>query len=211
MSSYFIFTVGFLAQILFSARTLAQWIPSEKAGKVLSPLLFWQLSIIAALLMVVYGFLRNDLAIIFGQCITYGIYIRNLYYQKFWQQIPLLFRLFAIGFPLFALTWLLAGNESNISNLLNNKNISSMLMLWGLIGQTVFTFRFIYQWIVTEKFKKSILPLGFWILSICGASMVLSYAIIRKDPVLFIGQLFGFIVYSRNIILWKRQHRAVTG
>ena len=211
MSSYFIFTVGFLAQILFSARTLAQWIPSEKAGKVLSPLLFWQLGIIAALLMVVYGFLRNDLAIIFGQCITYGIYIRNLYYQKFWQQIPLLFRLFAIGFPLFALTWLLAGNESNISNLLNNKNISSMLMLWGLIGQTVFTFRFIYQWIVTEKFKKSILPLGFWILSICGASMVLSYAIIRKDPVLFIGQLFGFIVYSRNIILWKRQHRAVTG
>jgi lipid-A-disaccharide synthase-like uncharacterized protein len=35
--------------------------------------------------------------------------------------------------------------------------------------------------------------------------MVLSYAIFRKDPVLFVGQLFGLIVYSRNIFLGLRQ------
>jgi len=35
--------------------------------------------------------------------------------------------------------------------------------------------------------------------------MVLSYAIIRRDPVLFVGQLFGFVVYFRNTQLWWRQ------
>ncbi|HBG19411.1 MAG TPA: lauroyl acyltransferase, partial [Desulfobulbaceae bacterium] len=60
--------------------------------------------------------------------------------------------------------------------------------------QFVFTFRFIIQWFYTEKVEESVLPIGFWIFSIIGSVMVLSYAVIRKDPVLFVGQLFGFVV-----------------
>lgn len=211
MSSYLIFTVGFLAQILFSARTLAQWLPSEKAGKVLSPLLFWQLSIVASLLMVCYGFLRNDLAIVFGQCITYGVYIRNLYYQKYWQNVPAIARYTAIAFPIIAFLWLVLVDHTALSRMLANKEISSNLMAWGMIGQFVFTFRFVYQWLITERRKQSVLTLGFWIFSLSGSFMVLSYAILRRDPVLFIGQLFGFVVYSRNIILWRRQHHRLAG
>jgi len=211
MSFSFTFTIGILAQILFSARTLVQWIPSERAGRVLSPLLFWQLSIIASLLMVFYGFLRNDLAIVFGQCVTYGVYIRNLYYQQFWQIVPRPVRYTAVGFPLIALVWLLAVDNSALYSLLSNDKISSTLMLWGMAGQLVFTFRFIYQWIVTERNKESILPMGFWLFSLAGSFMVLSYAILRRDPVLFIGQLFGFVVYSRNIVLLRRQQRNTAG
>ncbi|MEE4137122.1 MAG: lipid-A-disaccharide synthase N-terminal domain-containing protein [Desulforhopalus sp.] len=64
MSQNLVFAVGFLAQLLFSARQLTQWISSERAGKILSPLLFWQLSIVASFLLMVYGILRHDLAII---------------------------------------------------------------------------------------------------------------------------------------------------
>jgi lipid-A-disaccharide synthase-like uncharacterized protein len=78
-------------------------------------------------------------------------------------------------------------------------------MAWGVIGQCIFTFRFVYQWLYSEKRKQSMLPIGFWIISITGSMMVLSYAIFRKDPVLFVGQLFGVIVYSRNIALGLRQ------
>jgi lipid-A-disaccharide synthase-like uncharacterized protein len=81
-------------------------------------------------------------------------------------------------------------------------------MAWGIIGQGVFTFRFIYQWLYSEKRQQSILPIGFWIISIIGSSMVLSYAIFRKDPVLFVGQIFGAVVYSRNILLGLRQRRS---
>jgi lipid-A-disaccharide synthase-like uncharacterized protein len=59
----------------------------------------------------------------------------------------------------------------------------------------------------SEKRKQSLLPIGFWIISIIGSAMLLSYAILRKDPVLFIGQLFGIFVYSRNILLGLRHSR----
>jgi len=210
MNQYVIFSIGFLSQILFSARLLVQWISSEKAGRVLSPLLFWQLSILASFLMMVYGILRNDPAIIFGQAITYGVYIRNLHFQGFWRKIPRLIRISAVLFPLLAIVWLAAGHKYNFRTILTNEDISPLLMAWGIASQFIFTFRFIFQWIYTEKKKESILPIGFWLISFAGSIMVLSYAIIRKDPVLFIGQVFGFVVYSRNILLWLR-HKNKTG
>ncbi|MGW8192924.1 MAG: lipid-A-disaccharide synthase N-terminal domain-containing protein [Desulforhopalus sp.] len=207
MNQYLIYTIGFLAQLLFSARQLTQWISSERAGKVLSPLIFWQLSILASFLLMVYGVLREDLAIILGQTITYGVYIRNLHYHGFWKKIPALVRLLALVFPGMAICWLLIGETYNFQNLLSNKEIPLPLMLWGIAGQFVFTFRFVYQWLYSEKRQRSILPMGFWLISIVGSMMVLSYVIVRRDPVLFVGQLFGIVVYSRNMLLWMRRRR----
>lgn len=208
MNQYLVFSIGFLAQILFSARQITQWIASEKAGRILSPLLFWQLSILASFLLMVYGILRNDLVIILGQVITYGVYIRNLYYFGFWKKVPGLLRILVFVFPGLAICWLLTGDTYNIQTLFANKDISSSLLIWGIIGQCVFTFRFIYQWLYSEKRQQSLLPIGFWIISITGSIMLLSYAIFRKDPVLFVGQLFGVVVYSRNILLGLRHSRS---
>ena len=210
MNHYFVYAVGFLAQILFSARLLIQWIYSEKAGRVISPLLFWQCSIAASLLMIAYGILRHDLAIILGQAITYGVYIRNLHFHGFWKKIPRIIRIFALIFPIFAVIWLQIGETHNFQKIIGNKDIPPALMIWGLAGQFVFTFRFIVQWYSAEKLKESILPIGFWVFSIIGSVMVLSYAIIRRDPVLFVGQLFGFVVYFRNTRLWFRQRNLHT-
>lgn len=209
MNQNLIFAIGFLAQILFSARQLTQWISSERAGKILSPILFWQLSIFASFLLIVYGILRNDLAIIMGQVITYGVYIRNLHYFGFWTKIPRIVRGLAYIFPVLAVTLLLKGETHNLQTVFSNSDIPTSLLIWGITGQIVFTFRFIYQWFYSEKRKQSILPLGFWIISMTGSLMVLSYAIVRKDPVLFIGQIFGFVVYGRNIVLGLRQRKSI--
>ena len=72
-----IYVIGFLAQVFFSARILLQWILSERAKKVISPAIFWQLSIVGSYLLFVYGWLRDDFAIILGQIISYYIYIWN--------------------------------------------------------------------------------------------------------------------------------------
>ena len=210
MNHYFVYAIGFLAQIFFSARQITQWISSEKAGKILSPLLFWQLSIVASFLMISYGLLRSDLAIVLGQVATYGVYLRNLHYHGFWKKIPAILRYPAILFPLIAGIWLVNGGSHDLSHLFYNKEISGPLMLWGISGQFIFTFRFIYQWIYCEKRKESILPVGFWLISLVGSFMVLSYAIIRRDPVLFVGQLFGCLVYSRNILIWRKQNRTLS-
>ncbi len=207
MNQNVIFAIGFLAQILFSARQLTQWVSSERAGKILSPILFWQLSIFASFLLIIYGILRNDPAIIMGQMITYGVYIRNLYFFGFWKKIPLLPRVLAYIFPVLAIGMLFTGETYNLQTVFSNDDISTTLLLWGIIGQIVFTFRFIYQWFYSEKRKQSILPMGFWVISLTGSLMVLTYAIVRKDPVLFIGQLFGLIVYSRNIIIGLKHRK----
>jgi lipid-A-disaccharide synthase-like uncharacterized protein len=72
-NNIWIFAIGLLAQLFFSACILSQWIASEKAGKVLSPPAFWILSIAGSYLLFIYGVLRNDFAIILGQFISFGL------------------------------------------------------------------------------------------------------------------------------------------
>ena len=78
MQDWPIFAIGFLAQLLFSARLISQWFLSEKSKKVETPVLFWKLSLIASILLFTYGYLREDFAIMLGQFLIYGIYWRNL-------------------------------------------------------------------------------------------------------------------------------------
>ena len=67
MSELAIIAVGAVAQILFSSRLILQWIVSEKNKKVLTPSLFWKLSLLASFLLFVYGYLQNDFSIMLGQ------------------------------------------------------------------------------------------------------------------------------------------------
>ena len=196
--------IGFVAQILFGARLIFQWIRSEKAGRVLSPTLFWQLSLIASFLLIVYGVLRNDIVIIGGQAISYFIYIRNLHFKNAWHYIPSWFRLFAILAPIFSFLYLWLDGDFRFSSLIHNPDISIPLLTWGTAGQIIFTFRFVCQWLYSEKLKMSVLPSSFWWISLLGSVMVLIYAVFRYDPVLFLGQVFGTGIYARNLFLHFR-------
>lgn len=201
MSNWWIYSLGFLAQILFSARTLVQWVLSEKSKKVITPTLFWQLSLFASFLLFVYGYFRDDFAIMLGQTLTYFIYIRNLQLQGQWKQIHRFIRWFIFIFPVLIVIYSYNNNTYDLANLLKNDAIPSWLLLLGIVAQITFTFRFFYQWIYSERKKESLLPLGFWILSLSGSLLILVYAVFREDPVLLAGHIFGSIVYVRNIYL----------
>jgi len=77
--------------------------------------------------------------------------------------------------------------------------------LLGLGGQMLFFSRFLYQWIVSEKRKESIIPTGFWFLSLGGGLLLLIYAIHIKDPVFILGQSTGFMIYLRNLMFIYRK------
>jgi 4-amino-4-deoxy-L-arabinose transferase-like glycosyltransferase/lipid-A-disaccharide synthase-like uncharacterized protein len=72
---------------------------------------------------------------------------------------------------------------------------------FGLLAQTLFFMRFFVQWIASEKAKQSVMPIGFWWLSLGGGVMLLAYSIYRKDPVFIIGQSTGVFIYVRNLRL----------
>lgn len=206
MYSWQIYIIGFTAQALFSLRLIMQWIASEKEKKVLTPTNFWKASLLASFLLFVYGYLRDDFSIMLGQALTYFIYIRNIQLQKQWKNFPRWFRIFLFLFPVMLVIYSYNNNIYDIEKLLFNEAIPLWLIYLGSGAQILFTFRFIYQWIYSERHKESILPLGFWILSFSGASLILVYAILRKDPVLFVGHLFGMIIYIRNIVLSRKNY-----
>lgn len=209
MNSIIIYAIGFTAQLLFSSRLIVQWILSEKQKRIVTPSLFWKLSLLASILLFIYGFYRNDLAIMLGQVLTYYIYIRNLQLQKEWRKAPFLLRWLVILGPLvLLLTGYLQGNLS-WSKFTDKENIATWLLILGVVSQVLFTFRFVYQWLHSEKIKVSELSIGFWRLSIAGASLVLVYATFRQDPVLWLGHGSGMIIYIRNTIIWKKQQNAV--
>ena len=206
MKDYIIYGIGFLAQILFSSRLIIQWVTSEKQRKVITPTTFWTLSLFASFLLFIYGYLRLDFAIMLGQALTYFIYIRNLQLQGQWIKFPKLLRYFLLVMPLAIVIFYFNNNKIDIELLFKNEAIPFWLLVLGILSQVIFTLRFVYQWLHSERQKESSLPMGFWVLSLIGASLILTYAIIRKDPVLFIGHLFGVIIYSRNAILIRRSN-----
>jgi len=201
MSNWIVISIGAIAQILFSSRLILQWILSEKHKKVLTPVLFWELSLLASFLLFLYGYLRDDFAIMLGQTIAYYVYIRNMQLQHQWEKLPKALCIFIYIFPVLLLTYGYNNGIYDRQKLFHNQNIATWLFVLGIISQLLFTFRFVYQWLYSEKRKESHLPLGFWLISISGSFLILIYAAFRRDPVLFIGQLTGFIVYFRNIVI----------
>lgn len=195
-----IIILGFIAQFFFSTRVIIQWFYTEREAKVITPTIYWILSLSASLLFFMYGYFRDDFAIMFGQFIGYYIYIRNLQIQKKWINFNLIIRQILLLLPIIICierAW--NSNFFNLESLFYNPDIPQWLLYLGIISQITFTFRYVYQWMSSEILKKSHLPLGFWIISILGAILIITYSIFRLDPVLFISHVAGIFMYSRNI------------
>ena len=199
-----IYVIGFLAQAFFSARILLQWILSERAKKVISPTIFWQLSILGSYLLFIYGWMRHDFAIILGQLISYYLYLWNLDQNRHWRQLPLILRVVFLLTPVVAIAYVLKDIPAFVDKFFRNDSIPLWLLVYGSLGQIVFTLRFIYQWIYSKRKDESLLPVGFWIISLVGSLIIVSYAIYRLDPVLILGQSTGILAYSRNIYLCRK-------
>ena len=69
----------------------------------------------------------------------------------------------------------------------------------GLLGQSLFSARFLVQWIASERLRRSVVPVAFWYFSLAGGLVLLAYATYRLDPVFIIGQASGIFVYVRNL------------
>ncbi len=81
---------------------------------------------------------------------------------------------------------------------------SGLWLIIGLVGQAIFSTRFIVQWLYSERHKQSVMPIAFWFLSLGGSLTLLAYAIHRKDPVFILGQSMGFLIYTRNLVLIRK-------
>jgi lipid-A-disaccharide synthase-like uncharacterized protein len=200
---YWIYGLGFFSQGLFGIRMLIQWYLSEKEGKIVSPVIFWQISVFANFLFLVYGLLQNDFIIILGQLLAYIITVRNLQLENAWKPMPASFRLSAIILPIIAMVWFFIMTSAFPSDISFHDFLRPVFFI-GAVGQLLLNFRFLYQWYYAEKMKTSVLPLGFWLMTAIGSVLVVIYAIFHFDPVLLFAQGLGLVASLRNIQLHFR-------
>jgi lipid-A-disaccharide synthase-like uncharacterized protein len=78
-------------------------------------------------------------------------------------------------------------------------------LVFGFGAQAIFMSRMLVQWIATERARSSVVPKAFWWLSLFGGLMLLTYFLRRGDPVGVAGQLFGVVVYGRNLFFLRRE------
>ena len=202
-----ILAIGFLAQVFFSARIIVQWIMSERAHRVLSPSAFWVFSIAGSYLLFIYGWLRSDFAIILGQFVSYFIYLWNLRAKGIWATLPLWLKGILLFTPLFVVVMVGADAWGFVTRFFCNEGVPLWMLLFGSVGQVLFTLRFVVQWLHSRALGESQLPASFWIISLVGSLIIVSYGIMRQDLVLIVGQSFGLVAYVRNLCIIREQRR----
>ena len=92
-------------------------------------------------------------------------------------------------------------------------NVEEPWELWlfgfGLIAQLTFFGRWIVQWIASERRRQTHMPQLFWWLSLAGATMLLVYFTLRREPIGMLGQSVGWLIYGRNLYFVKVKHKQV--
>jgi len=91
-------------------------------------------------------------------------------------------------------------------------HLSTFDIVWlviGFVGQGLFSMRFLLQWIVSERQKKSVIPIQFWYFSLFGGITLLFYAIHKRDPVFIVGQSLGAFIYIRNLYFVYHSRNAI--
>jgi lipid-A-disaccharide synthase-like uncharacterized protein len=72
------FFFGLLGNAVFGSRFFLQWVQSESRRRSVMTLPFWYVSLVGSTLLLIYSFIRNDLAFILGFVFTVIPYTRNI-------------------------------------------------------------------------------------------------------------------------------------
>ena len=199
-SPIWVYLIGLSGMGVYGLRILIQWYLSEKSHQVESPGIYWVLSSIGAIILYVYGWLRKDFSIIFGESVGYYIYMWNIGIMGLYKKVPRILIVLQAIFPLVILALIVKDVPTFVDTFLHNKDVPLWLLLFGVLAQFTYEVRSVYQLIYSYKRHQSILPLGHWILAVTGSVMIITYGIIRHDWVLAVGQ-FSILFSIRNLML----------
>ena len=192
--------LGGLGQGCFVLRFLVQWRAAERAGRSVAPRSFWWLSLCGALLMALYTVAGEQTLLAGGYLASAWIYARNLRLRADASPRPLsrILPEVAAVLAILALSALLGVADARALG------ISRSWLAVLMIGQLLWSARFVVQWIESERRGESRLPSLFWWLSLAGNALLLAYSIQLGDLVLICAFALGPIVQIRNLVLGEQ-------
>ena len=200
-SPVWVYLLGLMGMSVYGVRIVVQWYISEKSRRIESPGIYWIMSSIGAVILYIYGWLRKDFSIIFGESLSYYIYMWNISVMGLYKKVPKVLIIIQALFPLAIIALIAQDLPTFVSTFLKNDAVPPDLLWFGIMGQFIYEVRSVYQLFYSMKKKESVLPLGYWLMAVVGSLMIIAYGIIRHDWVLVIGQ-FAIIFSVRNIMLY---------
>lgn len=215
-----LYPLGFLSSLLFGARGLIQWITSEiKQKSVVTPI-FWKISLVGNLTLLIHSLIQMQYHVSLIQSCNAVISWRNLNLMQDKAGraslkkviIVMLASLMTTSF-LFILQDYFFYEELGSNWFRIPKNpwqaslpvISDVWHFIGFLGLILFSSRFWIQWWYAEKEKTSYLGSQFWWTTLIGDTLTLAYFVRIADPVNFIGPVLGLIPYIRNLMLLNKE------
>ena len=195
-----VYLLGLAGMGIYGLRLLIQWYLSEKSRHVESPGIYWVLSSIGAVVLYLYGWLRKDFSIIFGESVGYYIYMWNIGVLGLYKRVPRFLVVLQALFPVAILVLIVRDLPTFTETFLHNEYVPLRLLLFGVLGQSVYELRSVYQLVYSYKRKASILPMGHWVMAVTGSVLIIIYGLIRHDWVLVLGQ-FSIVFSIRNIMI----------
>ena len=200
-SPIWVYLLGLAGMAIYGTRIVVQWYLSEKSQKVESPGIYWVMSSIGAIVLYIYGWLRKDFSIIFGESLSYYIYMWNISIMGMYKRVPRFVIVMQALFPVAILALISRDFHTFAESFLYNEAVPPKLLWFGVAGQFTYEIRSVYQLVYSMRRKESVLPLGHWVLAVAGSFMIIAYGIIRHDWVLVIGQ-FAVFFSIRNIMIY---------
>lgn len=197
--------IGWLGQGFYFVRFLVQWLASERARRIVVPVLFWWMSLAGGLCMLAFTLLWDeDLIMVAGAAIPLFIYPRNLVLLRTGR--PLRGGLLlAVALGIVAFTGFVIWRD-----LLHGKfaELPPLWMAVGGAGQALWVSRFPLQWWISERRGRSVLPRSFFAVSLAGSVLLLAYAIHRREPIYIAGQVLTPFLNARNLWLGRARGAA---
>lgn len=211
------FLFGAIGLVIFNGRFYVQWLASEREKRSVIPIAFWYMSAVGSLMQFVYAVHLVSPGAAFGNCFNIVIYSRNLIF--IWREKGILTRrlyvathavaiavaLIATGFMVATWIWEFHANRA----LESQEAIRNWLWLgvWA-VGQVLFFLRFLIQWLVTEKERKSVVPPIFWYLSLVAAILQGAAFYQRREWLFAIGMAATLLIYARNLWFIRQRNDA---
>lgn len=221
---HLLYPIGYLANLLYALRFFLQWINSEKAHQSHFSPSFWSISLYGSLLMAFHSFIQVQYPVCLIQSCNAMLYWRNFELMRHSKQdlMPLskvhallALLIFGLTTAFIAQSWLAFGELEwmRVPNVMERAKEVPVSITWNLVGfcgTFLFASRFWIHWWRAEKDISTALRRDFWLVSVIGSLLALSYFIRIKDLVNIIGYGAGMVPYIRNLMLmneFSRSHK----